>query len=423
MKKALILGGGGSRGSYQAGFTKAMLELDLKFDIVTGTSIGALNGCLIAQNDALPLIDLWENMEVSKIIKGDLPENFAIEEIMKSPNTAFNFLKKFKNHEVDNSPLIDLVKSYYHSQKLQNSDVDFACVAVEFPSMQPKYATKDDMKNFGNDYLIASASCFPAFPIHQFDEGSFIDGGYHDNLPIDYAIRMGATEFVIVDLNPDPVHPHYKDYPNMIYIHPRETVGSFLNFDKSQTQRNIRLGYHDTMKAFGKLSGHRYTFLPYINIELFSSYYNEVLLIESRTKLGEKMNNNESVFKAFKDYSHQSTLSIADLNYIAMDLILDLLAQDSSIIYDFETCAQLILDYFKEDLYEPLETSLVLKAELLVLRFMGQNKLDTLKLITNVIKYPNFYSAIELKYLDFDPLLHALASYILLLESTFQNDF
>ena len=51
MKRALVLAGGGSKGAYEVGFVKALHELGIEYHIVTGTSIGALNGCLLAQND------------------------------------------------------------------------------------------------------------------------------------------------------------------------------------------------------------------------------------------------------------------------------------------------------------------------------------------------------------------------------------
>ena len=49
--KALVLSGGGSKGSYQIGVWKALRKLHIKFDIVTGTSVGALNGALVAQKN------------------------------------------------------------------------------------------------------------------------------------------------------------------------------------------------------------------------------------------------------------------------------------------------------------------------------------------------------------------------------------
>ena len=50
MKTALVLAGGGSRGAYQIGVWQALREMDIPIHIVTGTSVGALNGALIAQN-------------------------------------------------------------------------------------------------------------------------------------------------------------------------------------------------------------------------------------------------------------------------------------------------------------------------------------------------------------------------------------
>lgn len=49
MKRAVVLAGGGSKGAYEAGFMKALSELGIDYQIVTGTSIGAMNGCLLAQ--------------------------------------------------------------------------------------------------------------------------------------------------------------------------------------------------------------------------------------------------------------------------------------------------------------------------------------------------------------------------------------
>ena len=51
MKKAIVFAGGGAKGAYEAGFIKAIHEAQMDYQIVTGTSIGALNACLLAQKD------------------------------------------------------------------------------------------------------------------------------------------------------------------------------------------------------------------------------------------------------------------------------------------------------------------------------------------------------------------------------------
>ena len=48
--RALVLSGGGSKGSYQIGVWKALRDMNIKFDIVTGTSVGALNALMLLSN-------------------------------------------------------------------------------------------------------------------------------------------------------------------------------------------------------------------------------------------------------------------------------------------------------------------------------------------------------------------------------------
>ena len=56
-KRALVLAGGGAKGSYQIGVWRALQELDWTPDIITGASVGTLNGCLF--NDELDFDRDW----------------------------------------------------------------------------------------------------------------------------------------------------------------------------------------------------------------------------------------------------------------------------------------------------------------------------------------------------------------------------
>ena len=48
-KLAIVLSGGGARGAYEMGVWKALKRMHVKYDIVTGTSIGSINGLLMVQ--------------------------------------------------------------------------------------------------------------------------------------------------------------------------------------------------------------------------------------------------------------------------------------------------------------------------------------------------------------------------------------
>ena len=51
-KRALVLAGGGAKGSYQIGVWRALQALDWTPDIITGASVGTLNGCLFTMGNA-----------------------------------------------------------------------------------------------------------------------------------------------------------------------------------------------------------------------------------------------------------------------------------------------------------------------------------------------------------------------------------
>ena len=68
-KKAVVLSGGGARGAYQAGAWKALRELDYQFDIVTGTSVGALNAAMMASGDFERAIMLWQEISPEAVQK------------------------------------------------------------------------------------------------------------------------------------------------------------------------------------------------------------------------------------------------------------------------------------------------------------------------------------------------------------------
>lgn len=70
-KTALVLSGGGSRGAYEIGVWKALKELDVEIDMVFGTSVGAINGAMVAQDDLDIAEKLWKQIETSMIFDID----------------------------------------------------------------------------------------------------------------------------------------------------------------------------------------------------------------------------------------------------------------------------------------------------------------------------------------------------------------
>ncbi len=72
---------------------------------------------------------------------------------------------------------------------------------------------------------------------------------------------MGADEVIAISLNPEFI-TKYDTSPIVKHIRPCTYLGTMLDFTQESIQRNMRLGYLDMMRAFGKFYGHCYTFEP-----------------------------------------------------------------------------------------------------------------------------------------------------------------
>ncbi|MEG0549022.1 MAG: patatin-like phospholipase family protein [Coprobacillus sp.] len=351
MKRALVLAGGGSKGAYEVGFVTALKELGIDYQIVTGTSIGALNGGLLAQQDFDALVKLWDEMDIKHIFAGDFDNSFAfdIDTMLNQSNLAVSFFKKYlKEKGADITPLVDILASLLDKEKLLASPIDFGLCTVHYPSLKPLFITKLEMEpEYILDYLISSASCFPVFPIHSFKNLSFIDGGYYDNLPIDLAFDMGADEVIVVDMNQEGTHKHYIDRPHITYTRPYLDLGGFLDFSKEALDRNRRIGYQTAMKTYGKLAGVKYTFEMF-ETSLYEEFYREILYIERNMRFFFKSDTSSDLVYKFNDSHKGRPLLEKEYLYVGLDWLAELMDRDASYIYNFDLfCKDLMIDFEK----------------------------------------------------------------------------
>jgi NTE family protein len=113
MKRALVLSGGGSKGAFEAGFIKALSEAGLHFDLITGTSIGALNGALLVMGKKEAFDDLWDHLDLEHVFKGVPKLAFSREDFLDQSNLGLKFFKHYlKNQGADITPFKELLTSY-----------------------------------------------------------------------------------------------------------------------------------------------------------------------------------------------------------------------------------------------------------------------------------------------------------------------
>ena len=251
-RKALVLAGGGARGSYQVGVWRALTELGWNPQIITGTSVGSLNGAMFA-------LDLYE-------IARDMWTSIRSQDVMELPEETRNLteLHQFLRDVVraggmDVTPLEEIVERVLDEDALRASPIRFGLVTVEKRGLKPRELPLEEIpKGKVKDYLLASAACFPALRAKQIDGVQFLDGSYRDNMPTGLAQKMGAEELVCVDLEGVGItRPNRTGLPTTL-IRSYWELGDILHFDPDTARRNIELGYYDTLRAFGRLRGCAY---------------------------------------------------------------------------------------------------------------------------------------------------------------------
>ena len=356
MKRAIALGAGGARGAYQIGAWKALRELGVDYDIVVGSSIGSVNGVVMVQDDYDLALDLWKNISVDKIFAGDVDLDFEPQDIIGSTEKLVSLLIKIlTNKGLDISPFLDLLNDIVDEDKVRASAREFGIVALRVPLIKGMEITKEKMKvGYMAKYILASSSAFPVFPVCEVDGNKYIDGGYYDSLPINFARNLGAEEVVAIDVSLSTTHEEELSSNDVIYIKSAWSLGPFLDFDNESIMRNMDLGYNDTMKAYGKYRGFRYTFL--LNDE---ESFNDVALAlkKSIEKVEHEMNlqkykrirnilNSKNLLDYIAKYTDNKELSPYEYLLRAEEICAELFTQNPQEIYDFISLKDQLMSHF-----------------------------------------------------------------------------
>lgn len=201
-----LLQGGGALGSYQAGVCEALLEHDCAPDWIVGTSIGAINGAIIAGNKPQHRIEklheFWDMISYPFPTFIGIENNILLKEFQNYLNSAwiaFNGQPNFFKPRLIN-PFLFLVNtpdkiSFYDTNELRETlkkVIDFDLInknqirltlgavsvkggrAIRFDNMHQK---------IGPEHIMASSALPPGFPAIKIDDEYFWDGGLSSNTP------------------------------------------------------------------------------------------------------------------------------------------------------------------------------------------------------------------------------------------------
>ncbi len=248
MKYALALGGGGTRGAFQAGVWKALDKLGMETDIITGTSIGAVNGAVFASGGDAE--GLWRSVTPEKVVC--LPEG---ESNIFSLSSIGAFIRKGFDGGLDISPFRSLLEQHISEERLRKSPVDFGLCTYSSSEKKPVELFLRDIPN-GRliDYILASA-CFPMFKPVTINGREYTDGGIRNNIPEDMLIRRGCSDIISVSARGiGIVRDTDRGGINVIDIKPEKADG-LMDFDREAISRSIERGYLETLRCFGACMG------------------------------------------------------------------------------------------------------------------------------------------------------------------------
>lgn len=264
----LVLSGGGARGAYEAGVLAHVLEEiyprlpeGFEFDVVSGTSVGAIHAAYMAASAHLEpatrseqLRDTWHGMQASDVLR------LSVGDLMKLPFRALGATRLSRRLRsgaevigglVDIAPLERLVQEripWRHLRaNLERSAPGALCVACTQVRSGQVHVFMDgplanaspwefdpnaaaDPVEITPKHVRASAAIPFFFPAVRIEDSYYLDGGLRINTPLSPALRLGCDRMLIIGLKhlTKPSDPA-PAYPEEVIAQPVFLLGKVLN--------------------------------------------------------------------------------------------------------------------------------------------------------------------------------------------------
>ena len=180
-KVAFVLGGGGVLGAVHVGMLRAMLERGIRPELIVGTSIGALNGAIIAADvdrSVERLERAWSSKDARALTTGA-------------------GLRLGRAHVMSTGPMIRLLEAGLAGVRtFDELDVEFRCCAASVERAAEHWFTEGDLI----PAVLASAALPGIFPAVRIGDEHFVDGGIVNSIPVSEAATAGATDIYVMQV-------------------------------------------------------------------------------------------------------------------------------------------------------------------------------------------------------------------------------
>lgn len=181
-----VLGGGSSLGAIQVGMLQALAEDAVYPDLVAGTSVGALNGSVLARDPksaANRLSHVWLRMTRDRVFPG-------------GPAAQARTLHRSHTHLFPNTGLQAVMEEFLgESTSFADLAVPLSVVTTDIATARPHVLGSGPLV----PALLASAAVPGIYPPVELDGRLLYDGGVVANVPMRQALAMGARSLVVLD--------------------------------------------------------------------------------------------------------------------------------------------------------------------------------------------------------------------------------
>jgi NTE family protein len=181
-----VFGGGGSLGAMQVGMLRAVVDAGITADLVVGTSVGSLNGTLLAKHgngSAEPFERIWASMTRATVFPGGL---------VRQART----LRRGRNYLFANDGLAEVIARHVgEDTTFEELPLPLGVVTMDADTATPVLLREGRLL----PALLASCAIPGIYPPVRLAERWCYDGGVVANVPMTQAMRMGARSLVVLD--------------------------------------------------------------------------------------------------------------------------------------------------------------------------------------------------------------------------------
>jgi NTE family protein len=188
MTTAFVLGGGGVLGAAEVGMLRALFEIEVTPDLVLGTSVGALNGAMVARDPTPAVIErlteLWQDATTARAIS-DRPLR-TVRRAVSSGGT----------HLYSSSFMQQRLVAEFGTTTFEDLPVRFQVCAASIERAAEHWFVSGPLV----EAIMASAAVPGLLPPARVGDEHFLDGGIVNSIPLGRAIALGAERVFVLQV-------------------------------------------------------------------------------------------------------------------------------------------------------------------------------------------------------------------------------